>query len=111
LKHEITNLDKILATTHNTESVEGWLSPPHRITLPPMVKQGDGIRVRARSFAFMYPPEGRAELSKMVQRFDNNDVMNCIRLVGRIPLNKKLFVKQDLKVSHGLHASKVRLTP
>jgi len=73
-KYEITNCDEIFATTHTPESVEGWLSPTHRITLPPMIKVAAGIPKEAKSFAFMYPPEGIDDIIKMVIRsLDSNN--------------------------------------
>jgi len=44
------------------EFFRGYISPTSRITLPLMVKKDAGIPKDATSFAFMYPPEGLAEV-------------------------------------------------
>jgi len=78
-KYQITNIDEIFTATHVNaamqESVEGWLSPTHRITLPPKIKMKAGIPLEARSYAFMYPPEGLAELSQSeLELYDSDDI-------------------------------------
>jgi len=61
-RYNVTNCDQIVAPNHRTaESFGGWVSPISRITLPQNIKKNSGIPDAARSYAFMYPPEGLAE--------------------------------------------------
>jgi len=64
-RYKITNKDRInemMTRPTNKRSVfEGFLSPTSPLTLPRMIRVYAGIPVDAKSYCFMYPPEGLAD--------------------------------------------------
>jgi hypothetical protein len=48
--------------SNKDKTFQGYLSPKHKVTLPPFVKEKGAIPEDAKTYAFMYPPEGLAEL-------------------------------------------------